>query len=178
MGMYLCTYVSTCTRRQNIPYVCSSCWHLKTMRDLFFSIFLKRLPGVGSESGSSRFHLFSHFSPLYCWATAAPRFFYLIFSPKSVLDYTSYHCSPSARWSYVSGLPDDLVHSKIPIFKYKLEGLEWKTLVYFMAIWYSWRPFCIWCGHFVYFTQCCTNANLTPWNICWNIIRKVLCSRK
>jgi hypothetical protein len=28
--------------------------------------FLKRLPGVGSEPGSSKFHLFSHFSPLYC----------------------------------------------------------------------------------------------------------------
>jgi hypothetical protein len=28
---------------------------------------------VGSEPGSSRFHLFSHFSPLYCWATAAPQ---------------------------------------------------------------------------------------------------------
>jgi hypothetical protein len=27
--------------------------------------FLKRLPGVGSEPGSSRLHLFSHFSPLY-----------------------------------------------------------------------------------------------------------------
>jgi hypothetical protein len=32
----------------------------------------KRLPGVGSEPGSSPFHLFSHFSPLYRWATAAP----------------------------------------------------------------------------------------------------------
>jgi hypothetical protein len=31
------------------------------------------LPGVGSEPGSSRLHLFSHFSPLYRWATAAPR---------------------------------------------------------------------------------------------------------
>jgi hypothetical protein len=28
---------------------------------------------VGSEPGSSRFHLFSHFSPLYRWATAAPQ---------------------------------------------------------------------------------------------------------
>jgi hypothetical protein len=27
--------------------------------------FLKRLPGVGSKLGSSRIHLFSHFSPLY-----------------------------------------------------------------------------------------------------------------
>jgi hypothetical protein len=30
------------------------------------------LPGVGSKTGSSRFHLFSHFSPLNRWATAAP----------------------------------------------------------------------------------------------------------
>jgi hypothetical protein len=29
------------------------------------SFFLKRLPGVGSKPGFSRFHLFSHFSPLY-----------------------------------------------------------------------------------------------------------------
>jgi hypothetical protein len=36
-------------------------------------IFLKRLPGVGSEPGSSQFLLFSHFSPLYRWATAAPQ---------------------------------------------------------------------------------------------------------
>jgi hypothetical protein len=35
-------------------------------------LFLKRLPGVGSEPGYSRVHLFSHFSPLYHWATAAP----------------------------------------------------------------------------------------------------------
>jgi hypothetical protein len=28
---------------------------------------------VGSEPGSSRFHLFSHFSPLYRTATAAPQ---------------------------------------------------------------------------------------------------------
>jgi hypothetical protein len=34
--------------------------------------FLKRLPGVGSEPGSSWFNLFSHFSPLYRSATAAP----------------------------------------------------------------------------------------------------------
>jgi hypothetical protein len=29
------------------------------------SFLKKRLPGVGSEPGSSRIHLFSHFSPLY-----------------------------------------------------------------------------------------------------------------
>jgi hypothetical protein len=43
-------------------------------QNILLKLFLKRLPGVGSEPGSSRFHLFSHFSPLYRWATAAPRF--------------------------------------------------------------------------------------------------------
>jgi hypothetical protein len=32
-------------------------------KETFFS---KRLPGVGSKPGASGFHLFSHFSPLYC----------------------------------------------------------------------------------------------------------------
>jgi hypothetical protein len=35
--------------------------------------FFKRLPGVGTEPRFSRFHLFSYFSPLYRWATAAPQ---------------------------------------------------------------------------------------------------------
>jgi hypothetical protein len=41
----------------------------------FLKLFLKRLPGMGSKPGSSRFHLFSHFSPLYRWATADAIFF-------------------------------------------------------------------------------------------------------
>jgi hypothetical protein len=45
---------------------------------VYFMGFLKRFPGVGSEPGSSWFHLFSHFSPLNCWATAAPRVYFMV----------------------------------------------------------------------------------------------------
>jgi hypothetical protein len=44
---------------------------IRTLKKIL--IFLKRLPGVGSKPGSSRFNLFSHFSPLNRWATAAPQ---------------------------------------------------------------------------------------------------------
>jgi hypothetical protein len=44
-----------------------SSWHMSFLSTTEKKIIFlkKRLPGVGSEPGSSQFHLFSHFSPLY-----------------------------------------------------------------------------------------------------------------
>jgi hypothetical protein len=68
------TYVFVCSAAHTTIYVETAfllCLNVR-VTDYHYKSFFKRLPGVGSEPGSSRIHLFSHFSPLYRWATAAP----------------------------------------------------------------------------------------------------------